>query len=315
METSEKYFLLSLLLTCGALHSCSDDTSWETRLISLNDSIQIYIAKYHHDKQASISLTFDDGTNDQYIHAVPALDARNMKGTFFITGSILSEKQSPGSNRLTYNQVRAIAEKGHEIGNHTYHHTDLTSITPDSARKEIDLNDSLISLLTGTTPVTLAFPYNARNAQVEELALQHKVAVRMFEKAMGQSDSRTSYGNAVRWVNDVVQHGSWGVAMFHGIATGYDHWNNPDDFYELMDYIKAQPNIWIGTFRDVAAYTSEERNATVEAIFSENKIRGIIRTGLDTTLFHYPLTIVVRINGRQVRMIDVMPDSPFEVDI
>lgn len=315
MNKFEKYSMSFILLICGVLYSCSDGTTCETRFIPLNDSIQLYIARYYHDKQAAISLTFDDGTNDQYVHAVSALDARNMKGTFFITGSILSEKHLSDSNRLTYKQVKEMAEKGYEIGNHTFHHTDLTSIPLDSARKEIDLNDSLIYLLTGVAPITLAFPYNARNAEVEKIALQHKTAVRMHEKALGQSDSHTTREDAIRWVDDIIKNKSWGVAMLHGIETGYDHWINPEDFYKLLDYINARPEIWVGMFKEVAAYTNEEKNATVEAVYSENKIRGIIRTRLDTALFNHPLTIVIQVSGKQVRMVDVMPDKMFEVDI
>jgi len=63
-----------------------------------------------------VSLTFDDGTRSQLDKAMPWLDERGLKGTFYIT---------PHSLR-TRARVRAwqkTAANGHEIGNHSFSHT------------------------------------------------------------------------------------------------------------------------------------------------------------------------------------------------
>ena len=45
--------------------------------------------------------------------------------------------------------VKRIYEEGHLIGNHTYHHVDITKKSDEEARKEIEDTDKVISSVTG----------------------------------------------------------------------------------------------------------------------------------------------------------------------
>ncbi|GIV34090.1 MAG: polysaccharide deacetylase [Chitinophagales bacterium] len=64
--------------------------------------------------QGKIYLTFDDGPNPSTTEFIlDTLDQYNAKATFFCTGA----------NAETYPKLyKAILEKGHAVGNHTYHH-------------------------------------------------------------------------------------------------------------------------------------------------------------------------------------------------
>ncbi|QMV43344.1 polysaccharide deacetylase family protein [Cohnella cholangitidis] len=55
--------------------------------------------------------------------------------------------------------VKAVAEQGHEIGNHTHSHPYLTRISPDECRMELKRTDALIHKLTGKRPLTFRPPY------------------------------------------------------------------------------------------------------------------------------------------------------------
>ncbi len=63
--------------------------------------------------RAAVSLTYDDGLDSQVEHAVPALDAMGLKGTFFLT-------QENMEARLP--DWQAVARRGHEMANHTISH-------------------------------------------------------------------------------------------------------------------------------------------------------------------------------------------------
>ncbi len=64
-------------------------------------------------------LTFDDGYEDMYTDAVPALLAHHYRGVFYIiTGMI-------GGSYMTWNQVRALNEYGMQIASHTVHHINI----------------------------------------------------------------------------------------------------------------------------------------------------------------------------------------------
>jgi peptidoglycan/xylan/chitin deacetylase (PgdA/CDA1 family) len=64
-------------------------------------------------------LTFDDGYEDMYTDAVPALLAHHYRGVFFIiTGMI-------GGRYMTWNQVRLLDDYGMQIASHTVHHINI----------------------------------------------------------------------------------------------------------------------------------------------------------------------------------------------
>lgn len=60
---------------------------------------------------------------------------------------------------------RMIAE-GHEIGNHTWSHPNLTTLSPQAVAREVALTNQAIRSATGQVPKTIRPPYGASNATV-----------------------------------------------------------------------------------------------------------------------------------------------------
>ncbi|MBQ9980828.1 MAG: polysaccharide deacetylase family protein [Oscillospiraceae bacterium] len=99
-----------------------------------------------------VALTFDDGPSGQYtLQILDILRQYDAKATFFLSGYRLTENQ--------YAVAREILNEGCEIGNHTYSHTDLTTLTPEEIQWEIDSTNDLIFAATGTTANLLRPPY------------------------------------------------------------------------------------------------------------------------------------------------------------
>lgn len=100
-----------------------------------------------------VAMTFDDGPHP---HLTPQLldmlKARDLRATFYLIG-----------NRcVTWPDiVRRIADEGHEIGNHSWSHPDLSRRSDQSAMDEIDRTSDAIFRLTGRPPVTFRPPYGA----------------------------------------------------------------------------------------------------------------------------------------------------------
>lgn len=112
-----------------------------------------------------VSLTFDDAYQD-HAAAREILDARGLKGTFYVN----SPRIVGGSARyLNRAQLDALAAAGHEVGGHTLDHLNLTLQTPEEMRRQIcDDRRNLIDL--GYAPDSLAYPYGANDAAVQEAA-------------------------------------------------------------------------------------------------------------------------------------------------
>ncbi len=90
-----------------------------------------------------IALTFDDGPNALFTpELLDGLKKRGVHATFFLIG----ENIEKGENALL---VKRMLQEGHLIGNHTYHHVELTKIKEEEAVLEIQKTNELIERITG----------------------------------------------------------------------------------------------------------------------------------------------------------------------
>src|SRR6056297_1570399 len=90
------------------------------------------LTPWYEGRRAACSLTFDDGTVDQYQVAFPLLRERDMRGSFYIlTGfrDLGVWKDGMIKRRLfSWEAARKIAAAGNEIGSHGVTHRDLRAI-------------------------------------------------------------------------------------------------------------------------------------------------------------------------------------------
>lgn len=83
------------------------------------------------DSEKVIYLTFDCGYENGNTEAIlDALKKHNVSATFFVVGHYLESAPD---------LVKRMVEEGHTVGNHTYHHPDMSAISDKAAfQKEMD---------------------------------------------------------------------------------------------------------------------------------------------------------------------------------
>ncbi len=101
-----------------------------------------YNAYYAQDTQEKVLyLTFDCGYENGNTPAIlDALKKHNAKGTFFIVGNYLST--SP-------DLVKRMLEEGHIVGNHSYHHPDMSAMDKEAFAKELGELETLYEQTVG----------------------------------------------------------------------------------------------------------------------------------------------------------------------
>ncbi|MBB4406672.1 peptidoglycan/xylan/chitin deacetylase (PgdA/CDA1 family) [Agrobacterium tumefaciens] len=83
-----------------------------------------------------VALTFDDGPSVRFTPDVlTILRERGVKATFFLTGKE-TEENLP--------QARMIVSEGHQLGNHSYTHSNMMFMGPARIREEIERTDAAI---------------------------------------------------------------------------------------------------------------------------------------------------------------------------
>lgn len=105
------------------------------------------------DGSKMIALTFDDGPDPTYTPRVlDVLKAKKAPASFFVVGVNVEEHPE----LIT----RAYAE-GHSIGNHTYSHPNIATLTEESTTRQLSMTQRLIEHATGRSTTLFRPPYNA----------------------------------------------------------------------------------------------------------------------------------------------------------
>ncbi|HFI0633926.1 TPA: polysaccharide deacetylase family protein [Streptococcus suis] len=123
-----------------------------------------YFSQEPVDKTAlrQLALTFDDGPSRATTPVVlDLLKKYNAKATFFLLGQNIA-----GNEDI----LKRMKEEGHEIANHTWSHPNLTTITVDQVKQEIELTQSAIEGVLGYRPTFMRPPYGAVNGSVAAVA-------------------------------------------------------------------------------------------------------------------------------------------------
>jgi peptidoglycan/xylan/chitin deacetylase (PgdA/CDA1 family) len=107
------------------------------------------------------SLTFDDGTLDNYEQTLEVLERHDVKGTFFLIASLLGERLpgASGEALMSAEQARDLASRGHEVGSHTMTHADLSRLSEDRARAEIVGSRRALEDLVSAPVNAIAYPF------------------------------------------------------------------------------------------------------------------------------------------------------------
>ena len=119
-------------------------------------------------KRTCTTLTFDDGLKGHLTVAAPILEKYGFTGCFNI---VTGEVGKPG--RLTWDDIRELKRRGHEIASHTVTHPNLVTLLKEkgaaAVRDEIVKSRDAIANALGEEPTLLCHPYVARSAEVDAI--------------------------------------------------------------------------------------------------------------------------------------------------
>lgn len=145
-----------------------------------------------------IYLTFDDGPSPYTQPVMNVLRRYNARATFFMLG------QNAATNRSLINAVRW---SGHAIGNHTYTHPNMTTITPAEMVTEMKRTDNVIGRTTCMRP-----PFQAFNQSVYDTVTAERKSMEIAD--IDSSDwSEPGVQQIIDNVMPNVRDG--GVILFH----------------------------------------------------------------------------------------------------
>ena len=154
------FYTLCLLQVLGisVYQNQKDEEEEETNKV---DDAIAFVSSSMVEEPPKIAITFDDGPSSQCTgRLLDGLKERNVKATFFLIGE--NAKENP-------ELVKRLDEEGHLIGNHTYHHVEITKVSDEEAKKEILDTNKVITSITGKSVEYMRPPFGLwqRNLEME----------------------------------------------------------------------------------------------------------------------------------------------------
>ncbi|RDY24408.1 polysaccharide deacetylase [Romboutsia maritimum] len=127
------FFMLTLVLVFGLVYGIK-------YICSIQDDTKMPIHKVDTDEK-KIALTFDVAWGTENINDIMGiLEKHNIKATFFLVGSWVDDNKE---------LVKKIHDAGHEIGNHSNTHANMTKLSDEDITNEIQTTSEKISNIIG----------------------------------------------------------------------------------------------------------------------------------------------------------------------
>ena len=271
----------------------------------------LYIAKWHRNMDAAVSLRFDDSCKTHVRRAIPILNQFGIKGTFMV---------NPG--RRAYQKAKKFWEKsvldmGHHLGNHTWNHHGATTL--EKADFEIGGVSKLIWKLQPDQSKLLVFASggggkkwggrhwrDADNGYKQLIQKYHLIDLYDGTHPYISADTRTSVHEMLKATQQAIADKSHQAFTFHRIGRPattikglaryilrkYDITFRKKDFYYFIRHIADMKNeICIAPLLNVLKYKTEYQSA--ELIETDRQTRALkfdLKIKTDPDLFDHPLT-------------------------
>jgi peptidoglycan/xylan/chitin deacetylase (PgdA/CDA1 family) len=241
------------------------------------------------------SFTFDDGLHSQTNNLTFLDNMPDVSVTFFVCTNTMGF----GSNSQPHMNY---AKKGHEIGNHTMNHKNLTQESNPSS--EVSGAASKLRSM-GLEATSLATPYCAQNQTVKNAINQEH----FINRSCG-GDGLTSWNSEPDWMavgshywdskatvsafkssSDQAASGSkWHVQLNHGVGGDWDV-ISAADIKTLIEYAVSK-NLWVASFSTVGAYL--RAHFTIDKATATNTSNGFKVTWTSPHA-HMPKSVPLRV--------------------
>lgn len=262
------------------------------------------IANWPQDKKAAVALTFDDGTKEHFTVVVPELNTRGIKGTFFVSCDLIKDPT------IMENAIKS----GHEIGDHTKSHPNLTLLDSMAAENEINSCKTEIESRLKNKTNSFAYPLSKYNSTIINIVKRNHLGARSegpinYNYNFAQTEDDYYKINATlmgKWIsvndftnslNKVTNGGGLLTFIYHSIEP--DSSFSPisqDIFKQQLDSLTSRKNIWTTTFSDAIIYHRQKNTAIIQEV-SNNKDSLVLSLtdNLSNEIFQKPLTLKILI--------------------
>ena len=159
----------------------------------------------------TVALTFDDGPGRSTAAILAILARYRVPATFFNIGAAMATRPE---------LVREEVTEGYAMGNHTWNHLSLVTLTAARQAAELSQASAEQQAIAGTVPCAFRPPYGYYDATTLKLAQQRRMTAWLW--STDTLDWMANGSGSASWVHRIVQMGEQGGALQHPILLMHD---------------------------------------------------------------------------------------------
>lgn len=196
--------------------------------------------------RALLSLTFDDGWEENYASVLPLLNQYGFKSTQYYATTFIQEQE------YDIDKILAFANAGHEIGSHSITHPFMTSLPVNELEIELRDSKSYLENIVGLGKINnFATPYGDYNSQVIGELKKYYTSHRSTDEGFNSKDNFNTYNLRVQnmtntttlaqyqeWIRKAQEDNTWLILVYHRIGENPTQFEtSPSDFAAQMQVV------------------------------------------------------------------------------
>lgn len=215
--------------------------------------------------KAACSLTFDGGDPSQLDAAVPELDLRNLRATFFLIANHTDRKDD----------WRKILPDGHEIGSCSLDDFHSNVIPPGEEESQVVGAHRVLQKEFGITVYSFAYPSGEITPALKQWAEKTCFLARggngtvpilppnsepdWMDIPSVETEAQWPFGTYKKWIYECLRKGGWLVWRFQSLEGSSAEQPVPRKIFgRILDDLQTK-DIWVGTFLEVGSYFKAQK--------------------------------------------------------
>lgn len=311
-------------------------------------AVSARIAAFRRDAPGAVSITFDDGSYEQFAVAAPLLDRYGYRANFGLvadwTGAEAdwhAEEDGVPIRRLGTAEAKALLARGHRISAHGgCHDPDLPRLDPARAAQDALNCAAALEQALGEPPRAFHYPYSAVNPLLLKAL---RTAGFWFGRTAGERYNLPAVFdryrlNSFAFYNDTLPglmqfqriiedgRGKWTILLHHHILEpdskelqamlrhGVVHTYSvtPANFGRQVRLVRNS-RAWVAPLEDVGRYLLQHRSARLNLRRSDRSVAFTIVDAAVAGMTPVPMTVVLELPWRWVSVVGSSADGVYSL--
>jgi len=182
-----------------------------------------------------VSFSFDDAPQSAAQAGAALLEARGLRGTYFISAGLAGEDGPMGRN-ASLHEVKRLSDAGHEIACHTWSHLDCGQAGAEEADLDAERNRETLLQAGLPDPSTFAYPYGDVSIPAKRRLGERFALLRALHHGLVDGRADLNQAPAVgiegpggealahRWMNRAKARRAWLILYTHDVCDSPSAW-------------------------------------------------------------------------------------------